>query len=99
MEAAAGGLPILCSRGCGVSAEVVRDGITGQAFQTDSVEAVTRAMLQVHDAPDLHDLGAAAREAVRVYAADAWADHLLTFVSNLSDHVERGATKTGFGNN
>ena len=99
MEAAAAGLPILCSHGCGVSAEVVKDGITGKAFQTDSVEAVTRAMLQVHDAPDLHDLGAAAREAVRVYAADAWADRLLAFVSSLSDHVERGATKTGFGNN
>lgn len=99
MEAAAGGLPILCSRGCGVSAEVVRDGITGHAFQTDSIEAVTRAMLQAHHAPHLGELGAAAREAVRVYAADAWADRLLTFVSNVPGRVKRGATKTGFRNN
>jgi glycosyltransferase involved in cell wall biosynthesis len=96
MEAAAGGLPILCSHACGVSAEVVREGITGHAFEAKSVEAVTHAMLQAHHAPHLHALGSAAREAVRPYAADAWADRLLAFVNNLPDRREYTADKTGF---
>ena len=97
MEGAAGGLPILCSHACGVSAEVVSDDITGHPFQSDSVEAVTQAMLQVHHAPHLHALGSAAREAVRPYAADAWADGLLAFVNNFPSRSRHGATKTGFG--
>jgi glycosyltransferase involved in cell wall biosynthesis len=95
MEAAAGGLPILCSHACGVSVEVVKDGITGHAFQTGSVEAVTQAMLQLHQAPHLHDLGSAAREAVRPYAAHAWADRLIAFVSGLPDRRGHNATRNG----
>lgn len=99
MEAAAGGLPILCSHACGVSAEVVREGTTGHAFEANSVEAVTHAMLQAHHAPHLHALGSAAREAVRPYAADAWADGLLAFVNNLPGRREDTADRTGFRNN
>lgn len=95
MEAAAGGLPILCSHACGVSAEVVREGITGHAFEVDSVEAITQALLRVHHAPHLHALGSAAREAVRPYAADAWADRLLAFVNNLPSRSRHGADRTG----
>jgi glycosyltransferase involved in cell wall biosynthesis len=96
MEAAAGGLPILCSRACGASAEVVREGVTGHAFEVESVEAVTQAMLRVHHAPHMHALGSAAREAVRPYAADAWADGLLAFVNNLPGRREDTADRTDF---
>jgi glycosyltransferase involved in cell wall biosynthesis len=81
MEAAAGGLPILCSRACGVSRAVVKDGSTGLAFAAGSATAITQALTWAHDAPNLHDLGTAAREAVRPYAAHAWADRLLAFAN------------------
>ena len=44
----------------------------------------------------LHDLGVAARKAVRVYAADAWADRLLAFVNHLPDRREYTTDRTGF---
>jgi len=81
MEAAAGGLPILCSRACGVSRAVVKDGTPGRTFAAGSVNAITQSLVWAHDAPNLHDLGTAAREAVRPYAAHAWADRLLAFVN------------------
>jgi glycosyltransferase involved in cell wall biosynthesis len=87
MEAAAGGLPILCSHACGVSHAAVKDGSTGgRTFAAGSVNAITQSLLWAHDAPNLHDLGSAAREAVRPYAANAWAERLLAFVSEVSRH-------------
>lgn len=97
-EAAAGGLPILCSHACGVSAELFKNGIAGHTFPADSFEAVCDAMVRAHRAENLHDLGSAAREAVRPYAADEWANRLIALVNPRSVRRAHDATSNVSGN-
>lgn len=97
MEAAAGGLPILCSLACGVSDAVVNDGTTGLAFTTGSVHAITQSLVWAHQTPHLQALGASAREAVRPYADHAWAERLLAFVSQLDKRRGYHAPRTASG--
>ena len=86
VEAAASGLPMFCSDACGASVELVRPGCTGLAFQTDSADAVTQAMLAAHREPRIAAMGAAAREAAHDYRAERWADRLVTFVESRRNH-------------
>lgn len=83
VEAAASGLPILCSDACGASVELARTGRTGFIFPTDSADAVTHAMVQAHQEPQLADMGQTARTIAEEYRAERWAEKLVTFVDTL----------------
>ncbi|MGC4030696.1 MAG: glycosyltransferase family 4 protein [Tepidisphaeraceae bacterium] len=57
VEAAASGLPLVCSTACGSPVEVLRDGFNGYQFATGDAEALCRRLHQVSARADLADWG------------------------------------------
>lgn len=77
-EAAASGLPIICTTACGASLDLVRDGYNGYVVPPSSVEALTVAMVQVTTmAPDRRRaMGAASTTLSRQLTPRRWASSL-----------------------
>lgn len=73
VEAASAGLPVIASNACGSAVEVIRDGVTGFTFATGDREALVQALVRVHDAADLPEIGRRARAFAEPYAAEHWA--------------------------
>ena len=75
VEAAATGLPILCSEACGSSVENVRPFYNGLIVPPGSVAALSRAVRQMHlRHGQLPEWGARSIEFARAYSAAAWTD-------------------------
>jgi glycosyltransferase involved in cell wall biosynthesis len=73
VEAAAAGLPIICTDDCGSAVEVVRPWYNGLVIPTDCVTSLTQALLTFHH--DHHDLpvwGKRAQELAAPYQTRLW---------------------------
>jgi glycosyltransferase involved in cell wall biosynthesis len=84
VEAAASGLPVICSQDCGAGVELVRDYHTGFVIPTDDVEACCRALVRMHHAhAGLAGMGREIRHAAAAYSAERWADNQLGLFARL----------------
>ncbi|MCB9103913.1 MAG: glycosyltransferase family 4 protein [Anaerolineales bacterium] len=84
VEAAAAGLPIICTDRCGSAVEVVREGYNGLIIPPDDSEALAQAMLNLHHRyDDLPIWGARAQHLAAPYAADVWAERWRELVLEL----------------
>ncbi len=85
VEAAAAGLPVICSQACGAGADLVRDFHNGLAVPTGDARRLAQALRWMHDNQDrLPEMGANARVAAAAYGADRWADTQLTLARRLT---------------
>lgn len=86
VEAAAGGLPVICSRACGAGADVVREFHTGLTVPTGDAESLAGALRWMHDnVARLPALGRNAQVAAAAYGADRWADSQLAIAARLTE--------------
>lgn len=84
-EAAASGLPLLCTTACGAAADLVRESVSGFAVQPADPHGLARAMRWVHDHPDqLAGMGQRGRELSRHFSADAWAERWHNYMIDLA---------------
>ena len=76
VEAAAAGLPIICTNACGVAAEVVRDYHSGLVIPPGTVAALKDAMVWMHEHYDrLPAMGQCSQQLASPYSAERWADN------------------------
>lgn len=75
-EAAASGLPIICTTACGASLDLVRDGYNGFTVPPGNVRALTDALVLVTTMPAARrqDMGHASTSLSRQLTPDRWAD-------------------------
>jgi glycosyltransferase involved in cell wall biosynthesis len=76
VEAAAAGLPVICTQTCGASAEVVRDYHSGLVVPPESVGALTEALVWMHEHSErLPAMGRAGQNIASAFAATRWAEN------------------------
>jgi glycosyltransferase involved in cell wall biosynthesis len=84
VEAAAAGLPIICSDACGSSVENVRPFYNGFVLPSGSVGRLAKAMSWVHGHSSLMpEWGTRSTELARAYSATAWADRWIATLTDL----------------
>jgi len=84
VEAAAAGLPVVCSDACGSAVEVIRPGYNGIKVPTASVEALSGALREVHRRHDeLPGWGRRARQFAAPYSAERWAERWEQLLTSL----------------
>jgi len=75
VEAAAAGLPIVCTEVCGSAVEVVRSWYNGLIIPEESPSALTQAMITLHNRyEELPLWGRQSQQLAAPYAADLWAN-------------------------
>ena len=73
-EAAASGLPVICSTACGAGVDLVRPYYNGLVVSSQDVSALTRAMRWVHDhEAELPVMGRRGQVLAEAYSAETWA--------------------------
>lgn len=73
IEAAAAGLPILCTNACGSAVEVVRPWYNGLVIAEDNIPALTDALVTLHNHhADLPQWGARSQQLASPYSAEIW---------------------------
>lgn len=73
-EAAAAGLPVICTSACGASLDVVRNYYNGIITPPSDSHALTQAMLWMHHHEgELRDMGNRGRPLADAYTAESWA--------------------------
>ncbi len=76
-EAAATGLPLVCTDVCGAAADVLRSYYNGVTVAPDDVAALADALAWMHhNHPRLRELGLRSRELARAFSAEAWAERM-----------------------
>lgn len=74
VEAAAAGLPIVCTNACGSAVEVVRSGYNGLMIPESKPDPLTRALVEVHQNYDeLPVWGERSQQLAEPYSAQVWA--------------------------
>lgn len=86
VEAAAAGLPVICTFACGSAVEIVRDGYNGLVVPENDPFALAGAMVELHQRYDeLSTWGERGQQLAAPYGAEIWADswsrRLLSLVS------------------
>lgn len=72
-EAAASGLPVVCTTACGSGDEVVRDYYSGVTVAPGDVDGLARALRWIHDHPErLREMGMRGRSLAASFSAQAW---------------------------
>jgi len=75
VEAAAAGLPVICTDACGSAVEVVRPHYNGVVIPSESPAALAAAFADIHGRGDsLAEWGKRSVELASPYAAEFWAD-------------------------
>jgi glycosyltransferase involved in cell wall biosynthesis len=73
-EAAASGLPIICSDACGAAADIVRPGDNGIVIPAGDAPALADAMQWMHEhAADVPQMGKNGRAIAHAFSAQSWA--------------------------
>ena len=73
-EAAASGLPIVCTSACGAAVELVRPYYNGLIVAPQDVVGLARAMRWIHDhESDLRIMGYRGQALAEPYSAETWA--------------------------
>lgn len=84
VEAAAAGLPVICSRACGAGADLVRDFHDGLTVPTGDPIALADALHWMHDNIErVPAIGRNAQVAAAAYGADRWADSQIALAHKL----------------
>lgn len=74
-EAAAAGLPIVCSTACGAAADIVRPYYNGVTVPTEDPAALAAAMRWIHDHESvLPAVGRRGQSLAEAFSAEAWAE-------------------------
>jgi glycosyltransferase involved in cell wall biosynthesis len=75
VEAAAAGLPVVCTDACGSAVEVVRSGYNGQVVPPDDANSLAKALLAIDRAyAHLPSWGIRSQQLAAPYAAENWAE-------------------------
>lgn len=83
-EAAASGMPLICTTACGAGLDLVRDGVNGLRIEPGDVSALARAMRWMHDhEAQLASMGREGQALARRFSADAWAERWHNYVIDL----------------
>jgi glycosyltransferase involved in cell wall biosynthesis len=89
-EAMGAGLPVICTQAVGAAADLVRPQQTGLIVPTGDAAALAGAMRWMHDHADrLPDLGRAARDAARPFAASLWPQRFVDMAQALQSMPPR----------
>lgn len=73
-EAAASGLPVVCSTACGAAADLVRPYYNGVVVTPEDPESLARAFRWIHDhEAELPSIGRRGQALADAFSADAWA--------------------------
>jgi glycosyltransferase involved in cell wall biosynthesis len=73
-EAAAAGLPVICTSACGASVDLVRNYYNGIITAPSDPQSLTEAMLWMHHHEgELREMGNRGRALADAYTADSWA--------------------------
>ena len=81
VEAAASGLPVVCTQICGASVEVIRSGYNGIIIPPDNSNALAQALVKIHDCyDDLPVWGKRSQCLSQAYAAEIWAERWLSII-------------------
>jgi len=84
-EAAASGLPLLCTTACGAGVDLVRESINGFMTRPGDAHGLARAMRWMHDHEDqLAAMGRTGRELARNFSAEVWADRWHNYMIDLA---------------
>ncbi len=74
VEAAAAGLPIICSQVCGSSVEVIRSDYNGLVIPANNIGSLHQALVKIHHAyAELPSWGQRSQQFAAPYAAEQWA--------------------------
>jgi len=85
-EAAAAGLPIICSDASGAAVHLVREGYNGFIFEPDNVQQLARYLLEIEqtNSADLRKMGHGSFELSKQFTPELWADTLINGLHRLS---------------
>jgi glycosyltransferase involved in cell wall biosynthesis len=88
-EAAAAGIPVICSRACGASTRLVLDGYNGVVVSPGREEALATGLVRIHDASDdeRRAMGVASETLAHQYSPQRWAQNLLRRAPELRAEV------------
>lgn len=90
VEAAAAGLPIICTDACGSAVENVRPFHNGFVVPVDSVRALCDAMVAMHERErELPEWGRRSHEFASAYSVERWADRWCAVFDRLIDQDVR----------
>lgn len=85
-EAAAAGLPVICTNVCGAAADIVRPYSSGIVVPAENPEALAQAMRWVHDHErDLPAMGRRGQALAAAFSADAWAARWHNYMLEILD--------------
>ena len=88
LEAAAAGLPIVCTNACGSAVEVVRPWYNGLVIDEDNVPALSNALLTLHHHhADLPQWGARSQHLAAPYSAEIWTQRWLALFASLDERI------------
>ncbi len=89
VEAAAAGLPVICTHACGSAVEVVRPWYNGLMIAENNIEQLAQAMLTVHQQyGSLPTWGEHSQQLAAPYGADIWVQRWYPLLSgNLSANI------------
>ena len=74
-EAAAAGLPVICTESCGASIDLVRSLYNGMTVATGDTHGLARAMLWMHENhARLPEMGLRSQQRASAYSAEVWAE-------------------------
>jgi glycosyltransferase involved in cell wall biosynthesis len=78
-EAAASGLPIVCTSACGASVELVRDRFNGRVVAAGDAKGLAEGLVWIAENPEcVQELGQRSLELIAPYSANNWAKHALS---------------------
>jgi glycosyltransferase involved in cell wall biosynthesis len=84
IEAAAAGLPIICTNACGSAVEVVRPWYNGLVIDEDNLPALSNALLTLHHHhADLPQWGARSQHLAAPYSAEIWTQRWMALFASL----------------
>lgn len=85
VEAAASGLPVVCTQACGAGVEAVREFHNGMVVPIDDAPALCRALLWMHENYErLPVMGRESQHLASAYSAERWADNQLAVAHRLT---------------
>jgi glycosyltransferase involved in cell wall biosynthesis len=83
-EAAASGLPILCTTVCGAGIDLVRQSVNGLMTEPGDAHGLAAAMRWMHDHEDrLFEMGRQGQALAASFSADAWAERWHNYMIDL----------------
>ena len=85
-EAAAAGLPVICTNVCGAAADLVRPYYSGIVVPAGNPEALAQSMLWIHDHEgELPAMGQRGQALAQAFSAEAWAARWHNYMLEILD--------------